>query len=119
MAEHFWFFIALAYIALHEMDAMRCHEWRIFPLTFFLPESAGFLVFSFAHIPLFFWVFRSIYLPTGGLNETFIFYFDVFCIVHFVAHLLYLLHPKNEFKDLFSWLVISLAAVAGLLDLVL
>jgi hypothetical protein len=24
------FFLGLALILLHEMDAMRCHEWRIF-----------------------------------------------------------------------------------------
>jgi hypothetical protein len=44
---------------------------------------------------------------------------DLFFFVHLGLHLLYLKHPKNEFKDTLSWVFITGAAVAGLTDLLL
>ncbi len=44
---------------------------------------------------------------------------DVFCIVHLGLHLLFRMHPKNEFNDAMSWELIAGAATAGLTDLLL
>ena len=41
-----FFFVALAFILTHEMDAIKCREWRIFPLTSRLDDSRGYLVFT-------------------------------------------------------------------------
>ncbi|MEM7040345.1 MAG: DUF6713 family protein, partial [Bacteroidota bacterium] len=51
------FHIGLSLIMMHEMDAIRCKEWRIFPGISMLKEQIGFAVFMFAHIPLFTWIF--------------------------------------------------------------
>lgn len=104
------FFIGLALILLHEMDAMRCHEWRIFPGLSRLSERVGFYLFMVMHIPLFVLVFS--YLDIIEFRKG----FDVFLIVHLGLHLLYLRHPKNEFKDWLSWSIISGAAMVGAAD---
>lgn len=111
MAETF-FYLGLSFILMHEMDAIRCKEWRIFPGLSYLNDQWGFSVFMFAHIPLFYWVFHSLD------NASFVTGMSYFLIIHLVLHLLFLLHPKNEFKDWISWSIIVGAAVCGGLSLV-
>lgn len=105
------FFIAgLALLFLHEMDAVRCHEWRIFPGLALLPEKTGFLLFMVLHIPLFMLVVSEL--------DSFLFRrgFDLFLMVHLGLHLAFLPHPKNEFKDRLSWAIIIGAATCGAVD---
>jgi hypothetical protein len=116
MSEHFFFYAALAFIIMHEMDAVRCREWRIFPGLSLLPDALGFKVFMAAHIPLFMWLFRALAQETG--RAQLIFGLDVFFMVHFGLHVLFLWHPKNEFKDWVSWGIIVGAGVCGGVDLV-
>lgn len=118
MAPHFFFFVGLAFILTHELDAIKQHEWRIFPLTFWLPEKQGYLVFTVLHIFLFVPLFLALY-TTDGINKSLIRGLDIFFIVHVGLHLLLLAHPKNEFKSAFSWFLIVGAGLSGLSDLVL
>ena len=108
------FYLGLSFIIMHEMDAIRCKEWQIFPLTFFLNDKWGYITFMFAHIPLFVGVFYAVNQPN---NASFIFWFNWFLIAHLLAHLIFLLRPKNEFKDWISWIIIIGAALFGGLDL--
>lgn len=110
--EHIFFFLGIAFISMHEMDAIRCKEWRIFPGLSLLNDYWGMIVFQLAHIPLFVWVFRAIYQQ----NEDFILGFDLFLLVHLFLHILFLSHQKNEFKDWISWSIIMGAALCGMLD---
>lgn len=109
-----FFLLGMTLIFIHELDAIRCKEWRIFPGLSLLNDKNGMIVFIFAHIPLIFWI---LYEVKSG-SEQFNFYFDIFLIVHFFLHLLFLMHPKNEFKDWVSWSIITGAALCGLLDLI-
>ncbi|WP_394341844.1 DUF6713 family protein [Sphingobacterium corticibacter] len=34
MAGHVFFYLGLSLLIMHEMDAIRCREWRIFPGLF-------------------------------------------------------------------------------------
>lgn len=99
---------------MHELDAIRCKEWTIFPGLSFLPDRAGMTVFILLHLPLFYWVLFEI--QTG--DEVFRWRFDLFLIIHLILHLLFLLHPKNQFKDYLSWIIIIAAAVFGAIDFV-
>ncbi len=102
-----FFYLAVSCILLHEMDAIRCKEWRIFPLTFLLNDKVGYAVFLIAHLPLYYFILRSLEDASVqyGLN--------VFFIIHLGLHILFLKHPKNEFKDVWSWIPIVGAAVFG------
>jgi hypothetical protein len=104
------FFLGVSFILLHEMDAVRCHEWRIFPGLSLLKESTGFLVFMVLHIPLFVWVLMA--LGEDSFRKG----FDIFLVIHVGLHLLFLKHPKNEFKDWISWAIICGAGICGAID---
>ncbi|MEO1053403.1 MAG: DUF6713 family protein [Bacteroidota bacterium] len=107
------FTLGLAFILMHEMDAIRCHEWRIFPATSFMNDKTGMIVFIFLHIPLFYFPL----LPDMLHSHSFRYGFSIFLIVHFFLHLLFLLHKKNEFKDWISWSLIIGAGACGLIEL--
>jgi hypothetical protein len=109
------FYIALVFFIAHEMDAVRCIEWRIFPGLSLLSDKLGFAIFLLAHIPLF--GLLTFYLLNSNNIDSLIYYLEIFFIVHLILHLLYLLHPKNEFKDWISWTLIITPAVMGFTDL--
>jgi len=115
MPEYLWFYLGLSFIIIHEMDAVRCHEWRIFPGLSMLNDKLGFVIFMIAHIPLFAWpliVLQENPDPTGLMKGL-----DVFFIIHVGLHILFLRHPRNEFKDWISWLFIGGAGLFGAIDL--
>jgi hypothetical protein len=116
MTNHVFFYLGLSLIMMHEMDAIRCKEWRIFPGMSFLNDDIGFKVFMFAHVPLYYYIFSSLY---GENNENFIYGFSIFLVIHLGLHLLFLMHKKNEFKDWVSWIIISGAGVCGLIEIML
>lgn len=116
MTDHVFFYLGLSLIMMHEMDAIRCKEWRIFPGLSLLNEDTGFKVFMFAHVPLYYYIFRSLYGPNRG---NFIDGFSIFLLIHLGLHLLFLLHKKNEFKDWISWTLIAGAGICGFIELLL
>jgi hypothetical protein len=115
MTTHFFFYAGLAFLTVHELDAMRCREWRIFPGLSMLNDQLGQVIFIFAHVPIFFWIYWQ--LTHLEQPEGFIRGFNRFMIAHLWLHMLFLRHKNNEFKDWISWFIIIGAAVCGLLDL--
>ena len=112
--EDRFFYLALALILMHEMDAIRCKEWRIFPGLSYLNDTWGLRLFLWAHLPLYYFLL----FPLRQKNlENLIYGLDIFFLVHVGLHLLFLLHPKNEFKDSLSWSFILGAGLFGALDL--
>ena len=115
--EHILFFIGLSCLIVHEMDAIRCKEWRILPGLSTLSDTVGQLVFVFIHIPLFILVFYQL-VYVADIRK-FLIGFDIFMIVHTVLHLLFLKHKNNEFIDRISWILIIGAGIFGLADLII
>ncbi|MGB0521523.1 MAG: DUF6713 family protein [Flammeovirgaceae bacterium] len=117
MTGHIFFYLGLSLMALHEMDAIRCKEWRIFPVLSMLSDKVGQIIFLFIHIPLFYFIFWEL---TYSKNiEAFINGFNIFMMVHLGLHILFLKHKNNEFKDWISWTIIIGAGLCGLLDLLI
>jgi hypothetical protein len=115
--DSIFFFVALAFMLTHEMDAIKCREWRIFPLTSRLDDSRGYWVFTAVHVPLYLLLFWALFTP-GGLNQALMRGLALFFIVHLGLHLLFLRHPQNEFKSALSWILIAGAALVGALHFV-
>ncbi|GAB4418165.1 MAG: hypothetical protein OHK0039_29340 [Bacteroidia bacterium] len=111
MPDHSFFYLGLSFILLHEMDAVRCREWRIFPGLSLLGERPGFIVFILAHIPLFFWLLYALLSP--GDKTALIHGLDTFFVVHLGLHLVFLWHKNNAFTDWLSWTFIVGAALGG------
>jgi hypothetical protein len=111
-----FFYGGLSFILTHEMDAVRCREWRIFPLTSRLTGPNGYLVFTALHVPLYLLLFNGLFANPAP-DPALIRGLDLFFIVHVVLHLLFRKHPENRFTSAFSWLLIAGAGLCGLLDL--
>ena len=115
MTEHPFFYLGISLLTIHEMDAMRCREWRIFPGLSMLSDKIGQTIFIFLHIPLFFFIYWK--LNHAQDIEAFIKGFNIFMTIHLGLHILFLKHKNNEFKDWISWTIIAGAGLCGLLDL--
>ena len=115
MTDHIFFHLGLSLLTIHEMDAIRCKEWRIFPGLSMLSDKVGHIVFVFAHIPLF--IFINWQLAHSQDINSFIQIFNIFTIVHLGLHVIGLKHKNNEFKDWISWTLIIGAGLCGLIDL--
>lgn len=114
---HLFFFAGLAFLLSHEMDAVRCREWTIFPLLSRLDDQTGYVIFTLAHAPLYLLLFWGLF-NGSVLNPNVILGLNIFFVVHVLLHVLFLKHPKNQFRSMFSWSLILGAGIGGLLDLV-
>jgi hypothetical protein len=94
--EHLSFYIALSFILTHEIDAVRCKEWQIFPGLSLLDDNKGYTVFTLVHIPLFSLLFWG--LQTQTPNHSLIWGLDLFFIIHVGLHVLFLKHPKTNLR---------------------
>ncbi|WP_127112344.1 DUF6713 family protein [Shimia sediminis] len=114
MLELLYYILVGSFLA-HELDAVRRHEWRILPLTSFLPDRTGAQVFIWAHIPL-----MALLLWGGDGNSAngVRLGIAVFAIVHVGLHVLFRRHPDNEFNTAASWALILLTGLLGLLYLI-
>ncbi|XWN33915.1 MAG: DUF6713 family protein [Devosia sp.] len=94
----------------HELDAMKRHEWRILPLTSFLPDRIGEQVFIWLHVPLF-----ALLLWGGDGDPTSAtrIGLSAFAILHVGLHVAFRRHPANEFDNTSSWSLIILTGVLG------
>jgi len=117
MAEHYFFYIGLAFILVHEMDAVRLQEWRMFPILSGLKDQTGYLIFTSMHLPLYVLLFWGLWGSNSSVTNL-ILGLDIFFIIHIGLHLLLIKHKENQFKNFFSWNLIILTGIFGLLDLV-
>lgn len=117
MAEHYFFYIGLAFILVHEMDAVRLQEWRMFPILSGLKDQNGYLIFTLMHLPLYVLIFWGLWGSHGSVTNL-ILGLDIFFIIHIGLHLLLIKHKENHFRNFFSWSLILLTGFFGLLDLI-
>jgi len=103
------------FMVTHELDAVKRHEWRVLPLTSFLPDEIGERVFIWAHVPL-----LTAILYLGGTDPTSLtaIGMSVFSIVHIGLHWAFRKHAKYEFNNPGSWLLICGSGVFGALHLI-
>ena len=115
---YFWFWLAFSFLLTHEMDAVRRHEWQIFPLLARInDDERGFIIFTALHVPLYGFLFWGLFKNGTTINQSFAAGFDIFCIIHVLLHLLLIKHPKYQFNNWFSWALILGAGIAGGVDL--
>lgn len=107
--------LAFGLFFTHEMDAMRCREWRIFPLLEWLDERAAMLWFVWLHVPLFALLVWGAAAAVAAGGNLFSILFGAFCVIHGLLHWIYERHPRNEFRNPLSRSIIWSCAGAGLL----
>jgi hypothetical protein len=118
MIEHVFFYLALCFILTHEMDAVRLKEWRMLPFLSRLNENTGYVVFTALHVPLYLLLLLGLFRDMDdGINRALVVGLDSFLVIHIFLHILLMRHDFNQFKSLFSWVLILGAGIFGLLDL--
>jgi len=108
----YWAMVAALFT--HELDAVKRHEWRVLPLTSFLPDRVGEQVFIWTHLPLF-WLI--LWLDERSAMSWVRIGLSAFAIVHVWLHWIFRRHPANEFNNPSSWALIVLIGVLGALYL--
>jgi len=111
--KSFVFYLGLGLLFTHEMDAMTNHEWRVLPLTSWLPDATGELVFLVAHVPLFAVTIAfvaSLSTRVRALTQKIA---SAFLIVHAGLHAAFSGHEAYEFSAYVSSLLIYGAALCG------
>lgn len=115
--DQLFLFAGLSLILTHELDAVSCREWRVFPLLARLDDESGRRVFIALHAPLFLALLWALF--AGGLSRPFADGLSAFLVVHVGLHLLALRHPENRFTSPLSWALIAGAGLCGALHLLL
>jgi hypothetical protein len=116
--SHPFFFVGFALLLVHEMDAVRLGEWKIFPLLRSLRDEAGYAAFAALHVPIYALLLAGLF-GGGGASSALIVGMDAFFVVHLALHVLFRNHPENRFGSAFSWSLIAGSGACGLVDLVL
>lgn len=113
------FNLGLVMLIIHELDAVKRKEWRIFPFLRTLEDDTGYKTFILLHIPILFILF---FLNSTLLNEAkiwFQFSFDLFLIIHLVLHFIFRNDEKNQFNNRLSKSIIYITALVGTVHLML
>jgi hypothetical protein len=119
MENYAFFFVAFSFILVHEMDAIRQREWRLFPFLSALNDERGYLVFTAIHVPLYTALLWGLFPGGNTINRSLVIGLDIFFIIHVGLHLLFMRHPDYQFRSWLSWALILGAGVAGGADLLM
>jgi hypothetical protein len=107
------FLITVACLMTHELDAIQQHEWRMFFFLNPFSDITAYRIFTALHIPLFAFIMWNLHASWFQVG------FDLFVIIHAGLHWFLRNHPKLEFKNWLSNLLIFGAVPLAILHLIL
>jgi hypothetical protein len=113
------FYLAMAFLFTHEIDAVPNHEWRDLPLLAALPDATAMAVFITAHVPLFAVLVALVASTSPRTRSLSRLGIAVFLIVHGLLHLLSMGRATYEFGSALSNLLIFGGSTFGVLYLIL
>ena len=113
------FALNFSLLLLHEMDAIRAKEWKMFIILKDMKEQTGYIVFALLHLPLYFWVVFSI-SQVWSYQYGFVYLVtDIFLIAHAILHFFFRRNSANEFSSIYSNILIYSMALLAILHLIL
>lgn len=115
--ENIFLYLGLAAIFVHEMDAVKRKEWRMFPGLSKLKDETAYYFFTGLHLPMYFLVFWLLHKPET--SSIIILILDVFFIIHLLLHIILRNDSKNNFSGMFSIALIWIIGISGVLDLLI
>lgn len=113
------FYLGLGTFFTHELDAITNHEWRVFPLTNWLADENGLLVFLYLHIPLFAVLIGLVASANEKLRYRSRLGISTFLIAHGLLHCLFIGSANYEFATASSNILIFGGAAFGAVHLIL
>lgn len=115
-----WIFrLGFATLWAHELDAIARGEWRVLPLTSFLPDQVGYVAFVVLHIPLLAVLVYLLSHANSVVRMRTELAISGFLLVHVGLHLLFSGHHHYDFHSLLSKALIFGGAALGALHLIL
>lgn len=109
-----FFWLNLALLLVHELDAVRRQEWRMFAGLNRLADEPAHQMFALLHAPLFVALFWLVSRPNPAVQFWFQLGVDAFLVIHLGLHLLFQRHPANAFTAAFSRYLIGGMGLLGL-----
>ncbi len=113
------FYVGLACLFTHEMDAVPNHEWRLLPILKTLPEDSGMWAFVAGHVPLIALVLAMVASLKPRMRRVSRIVVGAFALLHGLAHWLSMGDPAYEFASPLSNVLIFGAATCGTVFLVI
>lgn len=113
------FYVCLAALFTHEIDAVPNHEWRGLPLLQTLPDATAMAVFIAAHVPLFAILIALVASSNPRTRRLSRLSIGLFVVVHGLLHALSMGRPAYEFSSTLSSLLIFGGSAFGALYLAL
>ena len=107
------FYLGLAALFTHELDAMTHHEWRLLPLLNHLRDDVGRVTFVALHVPLFAAIIAWIASTRPRVRSLGRLVVSAFLVVHAGLHLLFTGHPDYTFHSALSYSLIFGGAICG------
>ena len=107
--------LAVALLAVHEMDAMTHAEWALLPILSGLSDAVGRDVFILLHIPLYIGLFWALFFAAWKAIAA-----RVYCgvlVIHAIVHFLMSGHELYSFSAPIETITVYGAAIAGLIYL--
>lgn len=109
------FILLISLLLIHEMDAIRAKEWKLFAVLKHMKDETAYIVFTLAHLPLYIAVIWIMTQGSPPLNAILCYAVDLFLIGHAIVHWAFKNKPANGFTSVFSRLIIySMGALAVL-----
>ncbi len=111
------FAIILALLFLHEMDAIRNAEWKMFIVIKDMSDTKAYKVFTLFHLP--FYVILLMLILSVKYQILAYYAVDLFLIVHAILHLVFERHTKNGLKNFFSRSIIYSMGILAIIHIII
>lgn len=110
----FSFILNLSLLFIHEMEAVRYREWKMFIILKEMNDSNAYTAFMLLHLPLY--IFILLLLLTGYQGLGFIL-LDVFLILHALIHFGFRKHRNNGLTGALSKTIIYVMGLLAFLHI--
>ena len=111
------FSVIFSLLLVHEMDAVRNREWKMFIVLKDMQDKTAYRIFTALHIPLYgLIVGLLLFAETRPLA---FYVLDTFLIIHALLHWFFERHPYNTLKSAFSRFLIYTMGVLATVHIIL
>lgn len=109
--------ITISMFFIHEMDAIKAKEWKMFIFFKSMKEEIAYRIFAGVHFPLYFII---LFLMTQGNEKVKLWIFmilDILLILHTLVHFLFRNNKNNGFLSVYSKIIIYLIGISAIVNL--
>ena len=108
------YYLGLACLFTHELDAVTHSEWRLLVGLRSQPDETALPLFVVLHVPLFFFILWLSHFPREAVQRATRLFVAAFLVVHAVLHFTKASNPLDEFHGTLSRALIVSAAAFGI-----